>query len=165
MLFCGLRYTKRVPKARVSWFLELRIDRCNEKSSNGKIKMGTHFFFFLEKSVRPSFGMTPTQAIRDLSCNLTHVRIALPWEVVRVLSSLRLPSCMSGCEGFLWGQANRKVQAFCLRGVSTPKPPKPLLRKVHYGARHGILTQLQSYSVWTSSSPGNMEGLVRNDIP
>ena len=34
-------------KARVSWFLEWRIDRCNEKSSDGKIKMGTHFFFIL----------------------------------------------------------------------------------------------------------------------
>ena len=33
-------------KARVSWFLEWRIDRCNEKSSDGKIKMGTHFFLF-----------------------------------------------------------------------------------------------------------------------
>ncbi len=33
-------------KARVSWFLEWRIDRCNEKSSGGKIKIGTLFFLF-----------------------------------------------------------------------------------------------------------------------
>ncbi len=33
-------------KARVSWFLEWRIDRYNEKSSGGKIKMGTQFFLF-----------------------------------------------------------------------------------------------------------------------
>ena len=32
--------------ARVSWFLEWRIDRCIEKSSDGKIKMGTLFFFY-----------------------------------------------------------------------------------------------------------------------
>ena len=29
--------------ARVSWFLEWWVDRCYEKSSGGKIKMGTHF--------------------------------------------------------------------------------------------------------------------------
>ncbi len=33
-------------KARVSWFLEWRIDRCNKKSSGGKIKIVTHFFFY-----------------------------------------------------------------------------------------------------------------------
>ncbi len=54
-------YRLSIIKVRVSWFLEWRIDRCNEKSSGGKIKMGIHFSFFFGLPTISQWLLAPQQ--------------------------------------------------------------------------------------------------------
>ncbi len=88
------------PKARVSWFLEWRIDRCNEKSSGGKIKMGTHFFFILAyrpylSDYWPLKNGSPIKMsghfgfliFTDLYGFITDILITL-WSVIRIYTDL-----------------------------------------------------------------------------